>query len=56
MTYHEYLIVRYEDALFALLFYEMTLFNETNQINMYERKNYSGAEVIPISYFNGGNT
>ena len=32
MTYHEYLIEKYEDALFALLFYEMTLFNETNQI------------------------
>lgn len=56
MTYHEYLIEKYEDALFALLFYEMTLFNKTNQINLYERKKYSSSEVIPILYFKGGNT
>ena len=55
MTYHEYLIERYEDALFALLFYEMTLLNETNQINLYAEKNYSRLEAIPISYFKGDN-
>ncbi len=55
MTYHEYLIEKYEDALFALLFYEMTLFNETNQINLCARKNYSRSEVIPISYFKEDN-
>ncbi|MBM6682065.1 hypothetical protein [Pseudoflavonifractor capillosus] len=42
MTYHEYLIEQYEEALFKLLLYELVLYQEP--VNLGEKKRENNLE------------